>query len=398
MMPSLRNFRKELALIDIELFSLEIPRFYGQNNEFTTWFSKVEQAFACHNLSDQEKFKVVISKLRGCALQWWKNYKFKRRKKGKEKVRTWKKLRGKLMGSFCPPTCMLKHASLLPKKNGLRPSCVDILLNKGSAKSHHTSSLPTLLPLKEIIFYQDEEVNEEEEDLNRFDLPPIFDDYGDEELLDFEELGETSVPSSFCEEEELACKEELHLSLYNIKYFHQEDKVEVTRDFYPSSLLVPSHKSLWFRPIHPWPQNKKPQTHKCFVQALTHDFTSQNPKVRPKKFDGSFPMVEKLDGNRKREKCLSPSLQEHIYEKPHKIHPQELENLRANSLQQGEDDVPMGGNESEQVQRQSTPKEVQEHQRGQRSASLGQKLHEQQPSPTVQFEQFLARFCFDDSG
>ena len=62
-------------------------------------------------------------------------------------------------------------------------------------------------------------------------------------------------------------------------------------------------------------------------------------------------------------------------------------------------DVPMGGgNESEQVQRKSTPKEVQEHQGGQRSASLGQKLHEQQPSPTVQFEQFLAHFCFDDSG
>ena len=122
------------------------------------------------------------------------------------------------MGAFCPPTYMLKHVSLLTKNNGSRPSCVDILFNKGSPKSHHSPSLPTLLPLKEMIFYEDEEVNEEEEDLNRFDLPPIFDDYGDEE--DFEELGETSAPSSFCEEEELACKEELHLSLYNIKYFH----------------------------------------------------------------------------------------------------------------------------------------------------------------------------------
>jgi len=90
-MPSLRNFPKELALIDIELISLEIPRFYGQNDEFTTWSSKVEQDFDCHNLSHQEKFKVVISKLRDCALQCWKNYKFKKRKKGKDKVRTWKK-------------------------------------------------------------------------------------------------------------------------------------------------------------------------------------------------------------------------------------------------------------------------------------------------------------------
>ena len=43
---------------------------------------------------DEEKFIVVISKLRGCAIQRSKNYLFRRRKKGKEKVRTWKKLRG----------------------------------------------------------------------------------------------------------------------------------------------------------------------------------------------------------------------------------------------------------------------------------------------------------------
>ena len=122
------------------------------------------------------------------------------------------KLRAKLMGAFRPPTYVRKHVSPLPKKNGSRPICVDILFNKGSPKSRHTPSLPTLLPLKEIILYEDEEVNEEEDDLNRFDPPPIFDDYGDEELLkfedcgdeellDFEELGETTTPSSSCEEE-----------------------------------------------------------------------------------------------------------------------------------------------------------------------------------------------------
>ena len=84
---------------------------------------------------------------------------------------------------------------------------MDILLNKGSPKSHHSPGLPTLLPLKEIIFYEDEEENEEDEHWNQFDPPPIFDDYGDnellkfedhgdEELLDFEELGETTPPSS----------------------------------------------------------------------------------------------------------------------------------------------------------------------------------------------------------
>ena len=58
-MPSLSNFQKELALTDIDLISLKTPTFYGQNDEFRTWFSKVEQAIDCHKLSDQEKFKVV---------------------------------------------------------------------------------------------------------------------------------------------------------------------------------------------------------------------------------------------------------------------------------------------------------------------------------------------------
>ena len=109
---------------------------------------------------------------------------------------------------------------------------MDILFNKGSPKSHNSPGLPTLLPMKEIIFYEDEEVNEEEEDLNRFDPPSIFDDYGDdellkfedygdEELLDCEELGETATPLSSCEEEGQVCKEELHLPL--CKDFHHED-------------------------------------------------------------------------------------------------------------------------------------------------------------------------------
>ena len=110
-----------------------------------------------------------------------------------------------------------------------------ILLNKGSPKSHHSPSLPTLLPLKEIIFYEDEEENEEEEDWNRFDPPPIFDDYGDNELLKFEdygdeelwdgeELGETKSPLSSCEEEGQVFQEELHLPLYKDSH-HQDNEI-----------------------------------------------------------------------------------------------------------------------------------------------------------------------------
>jgi len=138
----------------------EIPKFHRQNEEFVSCFSKVEQVFACHNLGHQGKFKVVISRLRDSAL-WWRNYKFnKRSKKEKGKVRSWKKLRGKLMVSFCPPTYILKHVPPLSKKNGSKSSCIDVHFNKGSPKSSSTLRLPTMLRLREFVSYEDKEVNE----------------------------------------------------------------------------------------------------------------------------------------------------------------------------------------------------------------------------------------------
>jgi len=253
-------------------------------------------------------FKVVISRLRGCALQWWKNYKFKTRKKGKEKVRTWKKL-SKLVVGFFPPTYMLKHVPLLPKKNGSKSSRIGVHFNKGSPKSSCTLNLPTMVPLKEFMCCEDEEVNEREEGLNQFDSPPIFNDYGDEEilgfedysdeeLLDFKGLGEALVPLSLCDDEELACKEEFNISPYKVTCLHQEDHVEIRRDFQSSSFLVYYHDSLCSGSQTSCAVNKKPQTHNLSIHALTLVSKSRNPKVRPKKFDGSFPIAKEVNNER----------------------------------------------------------------------------------------------------
>ena len=86
----------------------------------------------------------------------------------------------------------------------------------------------------EFVSYEDKEVNERKEGLNQFDMPPIFDVYGDKEALGFEnyrdkellgykESGEALVPVCFCEEEELAHNEELNISLYKVICLHQED-------------------------------------------------------------------------------------------------------------------------------------------------------------------------------
>ena len=90
-MSSLDDLRNEIALITKELASLETPKFHGQKEEFPYWISKVEQALTHHNLEEHDKFKVVIKKLRGYALEWWEKYKYKRKKRGKSRIRTWAK-------------------------------------------------------------------------------------------------------------------------------------------------------------------------------------------------------------------------------------------------------------------------------------------------------------------
>jgi len=99
-----------------------------------------------------------------------------------------------------------------------------------------------MLAPKEFVSYEHKEVNERKEGLNQFDLPPTFDDYGEKEVLGFEKYGhkelfdykefrEALVPLCFCEEEELTHNEEFKISPYRIPCLHQEDQVEVTRDF-----------------------------------------------------------------------------------------------------------------------------------------------------------------------
>ena len=80
-----------------------------------------------------------------------------------------------------------------------------------------------------------------------------FEDYGDEELLNFKGLGEALVPLSFCEDKELAHKEEFNISLYKVTCLHQEDHVEIARDFHSSSFLVSSRESLCSKPQNSCP-------------------------------------------------------------------------------------------------------------------------------------------------
>ena len=191
-MPSSMSMEKELALIDIGYACFAIPKFRGEKEEFTGWLSKVERVFACCILNDQEKFKVVISRLRGYALEWWERYKYKRKKRGKSKIKTWDKLRGKLEYAFAPTSYLHKHLFLPFEENCFNSSSKDIPFNKGSPMSTCIPNSTSLFCLEEPNPNKDEKILGEEAS-NLLDLPPIFDDYGDDVELERQE--DHSCPS-----------------------------------------------------------------------------------------------------------------------------------------------------------------------------------------------------------
>ena len=197
------SMEKELALIDIGYACFAIPKFRGEKEDFTGWLSKVERVFACCILNDQEKFKVVISRLRGYALEWWERYKYKRKKRGKSKIKTWDKLRGKLEYAFAPTSYLHKHLFRPFEGNDLNSSSKDIPFNKGSPMSACIPNPTPFLCLETPNPNKDEKILGEEV-TSLINPPPKFDELEVEEpqVSDFE-------PCEVIDEiEELLCQEE----------------------------------------------------------------------------------------------------------------------------------------------------------------------------------------------
>ena len=184
-MISFENIRKEIALIEKELVVLETPKFRGQKEDFPCWISKVDQVFARYNIEEQEKFKVVIKKLQGHALEWWEKYKCKRKKRGKSKIKTWDKLRGKLMDAFAPTSYLHNHPLLSFEVNDFNSSSKTLPFNKGSPMSACISTSTSFLCLEKPNPNKDKKILGEEA-LSLVDLPPVFNDYGDGETVELE--------------------------------------------------------------------------------------------------------------------------------------------------------------------------------------------------------------------
>ena len=83
---------------------MDIPEFEGQldPDHFLDWLQTVERLFKYKDISDDKKVKLVALKLRKYASIWCANLVATRVRKGKDKIRTWIKMREKLRSKFLP--------------------------------------------------------------------------------------------------------------------------------------------------------------------------------------------------------------------------------------------------------------------------------------------------------
>ncbi|KAJ9547218.1 hypothetical protein OSB04_019761 [Centaurea solstitialis] len=83
---------------------VDIPEYDGRlyPDEFVEWLRIVERIFDYKQTTGENKVKIVALKLRKYASTWWLNTCLKRERAGKEKIRTWPKMKAKMKQKFLP--------------------------------------------------------------------------------------------------------------------------------------------------------------------------------------------------------------------------------------------------------------------------------------------------------
>ncbi|GJW99952.1 putative nucleotidyltransferase, ribonuclease H [Tanacetum coccineum] len=83
---------------------VDIPEYDGKldPDEFVEWLRTVELVFDYKQTTEDNKVKIVALKLRKYASTWWFNVCLKRERSGKEKIRSWPKMKAKMKQKFLP--------------------------------------------------------------------------------------------------------------------------------------------------------------------------------------------------------------------------------------------------------------------------------------------------------
>ncbi|GJX58806.1 RNA-directed DNA polymerase [Tanacetum coccineum] len=104
---------------------VDIPEYDGKldPDEFVEWLRIVKLVFNYKQTTEGNKIKIVALKLRKYASTWWFNVCLKRERLGKEKVRSWPKMKAKMKQKFLPSYYIQESFSRLHSlKQGSSPS------------------------------------------------------------------------------------------------------------------------------------------------------------------------------------------------------------------------------------------------------------------------------------
>ncbi|KAI4340752.1 hypothetical protein MLD38_025561 [Melastoma candidum] len=84
--------------------SVQIPEFEGNldPNEFIDWMHTVERIFDYEEVPEDRKVKLAALKLKKYASLWWENTNQQRRREGRDKIRTWSKMKRAMTKRFLP--------------------------------------------------------------------------------------------------------------------------------------------------------------------------------------------------------------------------------------------------------------------------------------------------------
>ncbi|XP_057522136.1 probable receptor-like protein kinase At5g39020 isoform X2 [Amaranthus tricolor] len=94
---------------------VDIPEFEGRldGDEFLEWVRTVERVFDYKNTDEEKKVKIVALKLRKYASTWWANKCAKREREGKDKIRSWEKMKKQMKEKFLPSYYMQENFTKL---------------------------------------------------------------------------------------------------------------------------------------------------------------------------------------------------------------------------------------------------------------------------------------------
>jgi hypothetical protein len=100
---------------------LDIPEFNGKHDPdvFLEWLRSVERIFEYQEYSDAKKYKLTTLRFTKFASLWLENLQEQRRRAGKEKIKSWIKLRKRMKEKYVPRTYLQdKYVKLTSLKQG----------------------------------------------------------------------------------------------------------------------------------------------------------------------------------------------------------------------------------------------------------------------------------------